>query len=114
MCIRDRWWSEDNKIDRYELITKNPGDTGQLFSSIDIPPAEYISMKGDVLWAVRGNAITNIVTAFETCLCYQTKRAIYIDPSLIEDSEIGFTIKTAIIQPTAVKMHPKSVFSFCR
>ncbi|MFQ2156063.1 hypothetical protein ACK33E_06445 [Aeromonas hydrophila] len=87
----ERWWKEDHKHKKINLITQHPGDNTQLFSSIDISPDEYISCKNDVLWSVRGNAITNIVTAFETYLYYQTKRAIYINPSLIEDSGIVFT-----------------------
>lgn len=87
----ERWWSEGDKSLGVNLITQYPGDNTKLFSSIDISPAEYISCKNDVLWSVRGNAITNIVTAFETYLYYQTKRAIYINPSLIEESGIEFT-----------------------
>jgi hypothetical protein len=87
----ERWWKEDHKHKKINLITEHPGDDTKLFSSIDISPDQYISCKDEVLWSVRGNAITNIVTAFETYLYYQTKRAIYINPSLIEDSGIEFT-----------------------
>lgn len=86
-----RWWKEENRVAEYEYITKYPGDNTQLFSSIDIPPAEYVSAKDDVLWSIRGNAITNIVTAFETYLYYQLKRAIYLKPDLIEESGIQFS-----------------------
>lgn len=86
-----RWWKEGNKVAEYEYITKYPGDSTQVFNSIDIPPTEYVSAKDDVLWSVRGNAITNIVTAFETYLYYQIKRAIYLKPDLIEGSGIQFT-----------------------
>lgn len=87
----ERWWNEENRKSEHDLITQYPGDKNQLFSSIDISPEDYISTKEDVLWSVRGNSITNIVTAFETYLYYQTKRAIYIDPSLIDGSGVEFT-----------------------
>jgi len=87
----ERWWNEGGKKDEINLLTEYPGDNNQLFGSIDISPEEYIGNKSSVLWSIRGNAITNIVTAFETYLYYQTKRAIYIDPSLIENSGVGFT-----------------------
>ena len=86
-----RWWQEGNKVSKYEYITKYPGDDTQVFNSIDISPEEYLSEKDDVLWSVRGNAITNIVTAFETYLYYQLKRVIYLKPDLIEESGIEFT-----------------------
>lgn len=86
-----RWWEVDDKYKEMNLITQYPGDNITLFSSIDISPTEYLQCKDDVLWSVRGNALTNIVTAFETYLYYQTKRAIYINPSLIEESGIEFT-----------------------
>ncbi|KGA42784.1 hypothetical protein H0255_13140 [Pectobacterium versatile] len=86
-----RWWEVEDKYKEMNLITQYPGDNITLFSSIDISPTEYLQCKDDVLWSVRGNALTNIVTAFETYLYYQTKRAIYINPSLIEESGIEFT-----------------------
>ncbi|ELA7158611.1 TPA: hypothetical protein NJ564_004449 [Vibrio parahaemolyticus] len=86
-----RWWEENNRVNSYSLTTKYPGDDTTLFSSIDIPPTEYLSQQEDILWSVRGNTITNIVTAFETYLYYQTKRAIYIAPDLLENSTIEFT-----------------------
>lgn len=86
-----RWWEEHDKYKEINLITQYPGDNTTLFSSIDISPTEYLQCKDDVLWSVRGNTLTNIVTAFETYLYYQTKRAIYINPSLIEESGIEFT-----------------------
>ncbi|WP_155519909.1 MULTISPECIES: hypothetical protein [Pantoea] len=86
-----RWWEENDKYKYFNLITQYPGDNTTLHSSIDISPSEYLQTKDDVLWSVRGNALTNIVTAFETYLYYQTKRAIYINPSLIEESGIEFT-----------------------
>ncbi|EOF7240463.1 hypothetical protein I6M88_20380 [Citrobacter sedlakii] len=86
-----RWWEEHEKYKDVNLITQYPGDNTTLFSSIDISPVEYLQCKDDVLWSVRGNTLTNIVTAFETFLYYQTKRAIYINPSLIEESGIEFT-----------------------
>jgi len=86
-----RWWEEDDKYKGIDFITQYPGDSATLFSSIDVSPSQYLNYKDDVLWSVRGNALTNIVTAFETYLYYQTKRAIYINPALIEVSAIAFT-----------------------
>jgi hypothetical protein len=87
----DRWWREDDRHSKHKLVTKYPGDDNQLFGSIDVSPDDYLRAKEDVLWSVRGNAITNIVTAFETYLYYQLKRAIYIKPEIIEKSGIEFT-----------------------
>lgn len=87
----ERWWNEGGKKDSINLITQYTGDNNQVFGSIDISPQKYIDSTNDVLWSVRGNAITNIVTAFETYLYYQTKRAIYIKPSLIKSSGVEFT-----------------------
>ena len=72
-----RWWKEGNKANQFSHITDYPGDRTKLFSSIDISPSEYISAKDDILWYVRGNAITNIVTAFETYL-YTKQNVQYI------------------------------------
>lgn len=84
----ERWWNEESRKEEFAYTTKYPGDDNQLYRSIDIPPQDYISQKDDRLWSVRGNTITNIVTAFETYLYYQTKRAIYIKPSLLAGSGI--------------------------
>lgn len=88
----ERWWKDKLKNNTtYEYITRYPGDDNNLFGNIDLPPTEYIDLKDDVIWSVRGNTITNIVTAFETYLYYQTKRAIYLKPEIIESSDITFT-----------------------
>lgn len=87
----ERWWKEGKKYEEFDLITKYPNDNKQPFSNIDLTPSRYLSSKDNVLWSVRGNTITNIVTAFETYLYYQTKRAIYLKPSLIAQSSIELT-----------------------
>ncbi len=87
----ERWWNEDGRLDANQYITSLDGDNVPPFSGIDIEPRKYLSAKPDVLWSVRGNAITNIVTAFETYLYYLLKRAIFLKPSLIEDSGVEFS-----------------------
>ena len=87
----NRWWNENDRLNNNSLTTSYPNDDKQPFTSIMISPSNYLGMKEEVLWSVRCNTITNIVTAFETYLYYQTKRAIYIDPTIIDRSGIEFT-----------------------
>ncbi|MES0871286.1 hypothetical protein [Pseudovibrio sp. SCP19] len=88
----ERWWRDveaEGKSINY--ISEYPGDDSTPFSSISISPSDYIAAKDDVLWSLRGNAITNIVTAFETYLYGGTKRAIFLNPAIMENSGIEFS-----------------------
>lgn len=86
-----RWWAEENRDGQYPYLSHFPGDKkNHIFSSIDIAPSEFVDLRDQVLWGIRCNAVTNIVTAFETFLYYQLKRAIYLKPELIEKSGVEF------------------------
>ncbi|MEI6564543.1 MAG: hypothetical protein WCO42_09600 [bacterium] len=82
-----RWWKEQLKTANYGLTTDFPGDSGRPFSSIAVSPTTFIGARREQSEAaVRGNAIINIHTAFETYLSDTTQRAVFLKPMLIKDS----------------------------
>ena len=87
----ERWWNENDRKNRYARITDYDGDTSQIFSSIDISPSDYLETSKSVLWSIRGNTIINIVTEFESYLYAQLKRSLYLQPSLLEKSDINLS-----------------------
>jgi hypothetical protein len=88
-----RWWNSIPVEEKPETICKYPGDMTVPFKHIDITPENYINMQNDVLASIRGNKIINIVTAFETYLYDVLKRAIFIKPDIIKNSEMEFNAK---------------------
>lgn len=88
-----RWWNGIPAEERPGKICEYPGDMTVPFKCIDISLEEYLNMKNDVLDAIRGNKIINIVTTFETYLYDALKRAIFIRPDIIKNSEMEFKAK---------------------
>ncbi|MEM7119017.1 MAG: hypothetical protein AAF614_41750, partial [Chloroflexota bacterium] len=87
----ERWWNSIPSGQIPRIIGDYPSDAGRPFSGINLRPSRYLGLKTSSAELIRGNAIVNICTAFETFLLYGFQRAIVTNPSIIEDSGMQFT-----------------------
>jgi len=96
----ERWLSslpsQPHRLDLY------PGDQGYPFCSISIPPSEFVDEKPMVKSFVHENALVNFVTTFECYLFDLMERLIYVDPNLINDSDIPITAKEIVTIPPSL------------
>lgn len=88
-----RWWDNIPVADQPQRISLYPGDNINPFNSIDLPPDIYLANQAHTLKLTRENSILNFITAFEVYLYNIVKRIIFIDPSIINDSEMPFEAK---------------------
>lgn len=85
-----RWWENIKEEDLPERITEYPGDKKNPFNSIDLAPAEYLeNIRHTEVYTIE-NSIVNFITSFEVYLFQLTNRIIYLNPELIESSEMPF------------------------
>ena len=89
-----RWWDHLKAEGKdYKRLTDYPGDNGRPYSSISIPVEEFLGPRLDeALDGVRGNAIVNCHTAFETYMVDILKRSVFLVPRLVEDSGVALTV----------------------
>lgn len=88
-----RWWDNIPVENRPQRISLYPGDNVNPFNSIDLPPDVYLSNQTHALKLTRENSILNFITAFEVYLYNIVKRIIFVDPTIIQDSEMPFEAK---------------------
>jgi len=74
-------------------LSKYPGDNVKPFTYIDISPQEYKNNQPQVESRIRENALVSFVTAFECYLLELLQRVLYIDPSLLGDSDMQIAAK---------------------
>lgn len=85
----ERWLNTNNPT----RLTTFPGDRRYPFKAIDIAPADFIAEQNDISSHIRENALVSFVTAFECYLAELLERLIYIEPSLVSDSDLQITAK---------------------
>jgi hypothetical protein len=93
LIYASRWWNNIPSTEWPARISLYPGDTKNPFNSIDLPPQTYLDNQAHVISLTRENAILNFITAFEVYLYNIVKRIIFLDPSVINDSEMPFEAK---------------------
>jgi len=74
-------------------LTAHPGDNRYPFKAIDISTPEFLNEQMQVSSHIRENALVSFVTAFECYLAELLERLIYLDPSLIADSDLQIPAK---------------------
>lgn len=74
-------------------LTAHPGDNRYPFKAIDISTSEFLGEQSQVLSHIRENALVSFVTAFECYLAELLERLIYLDPSLVADSDLQISAK---------------------
>ncbi len=85
----ERWLEAANPA----RLTLHPGDDKYPFRAIDITPKEFISEQTTVSSHLRENTLISFVTAFECYLSELLERLVYVDPSLLDDSELQISAK---------------------
>jgi len=74
-------------------LTAYPGDSKYPFKAIDISPTNFITEQTLVSSHIRENALVSFVTAFECYLSELLERLIYLEPSLVMDSDLQISAK---------------------
>lgn len=78
-----------------------PGDDKYPFRAIDITPAAYMAEQDAVRSHIRENALVSFITTFECYLSEILERLIYLEPSLVGDSDLQIAAKElAEVVPT--------------
>jgi hypothetical protein len=85
----ERWLVANNPA----RLTLYPGDSKYPFKAIDISPGEFLAEQADVASHLRENTLVSFVTTFECYLSELLERVLYLDPSLLSDSDMPFTAK---------------------
>lgn len=86
----DRWWMTFNEPDKLKRLSEFPGDKKNPFNSVDIPVKEYLDYNRHIPVISRENSIVSFVTTFEVYLLDITKRIIFLNPEIVNDSEMPF------------------------
>jgi len=103
-----RWWETIGAEHYPGRITQYLGDNVQPFTSIDIPPADYLANESVVVEMNRENSLVGFITTFEVYLNDIMRRMIYLDSSLVNTSEMPFEAKQIAV--AMEKTHFKSWF----
>lgn len=85
----ERWLTANNPA----RLTLFPGDNKYPFRAIDISPSEFLAEQMDVASHLRENTLVSFVTTFECYLSELLERVLYLDPSLLSDSDMPITAK---------------------
>ncbi|MCK9382009.1 MAG: hypothetical protein M0P95_13230 [Sulfuritalea sp.] len=85
----ERWLIEEKPV----RLTLHPGDDRYPFRAIDISPAEFVSEQADISSHLRENTLVSFVTTFECYLSELLERLIYLEPSLLNDSDLQIPAK---------------------
>jgi hypothetical protein len=74
-------------------LAAHPGDKKYPFNAIDISPADFVAEQVLVASHIRENALVSFVTTFECYLSELIERLIYLEPSLVMDSDLQISAK---------------------
>lgn len=85
----ERWLATNNP----SRLTLHPGDNRYPFKAIDISPGEFLAEQIAVASHLRENTLVSFVTTFECYLSELLERVLYLDPSLLSDSDMPVTAK---------------------
>lgn len=97
----ERWLSANQPL----TLTLHPGDNRYPFRAIDISPEAFISEQIAVGSHLRENTLVNFVTTFECYLSELLERMLYLDPSLLFDSDMPIFAKelASVVQYSDVR-----------
>lgn len=89
----DRWWSNVGAENWPERLSEYPNDKKNPFNSIDIPVSDYLECNQNMENITIENSIVSFITTLEVYLFDITKRIIYLNPEIIDDSSMPFEAK---------------------
>lgn len=93
LIYAERWWQTVSEDTWPTVITKYPGDNHTPFSSIVLSPKKYIENIPVTIQLTRESAIVGFITAFEVYMLDLVRRLIYLDPMVIDESQMPFEAK---------------------
>lgn len=85
----ERWLTKEAPA----TLTAHPGDKKYPFNAIDISPSDFIGEQMLVASHIRENALVSFVTTFECYLSELLERLIYLEPSLVMDSDLQISAR---------------------
>ena len=89
----ERWWSNIKIEDWPVRLSEYANDKVNPFNSIDIPVNEYLRYNNQIKNVTVENSIVSFITSFEVYLLDVTRRIIFLNPEIIDDSSMPFEAK---------------------
>ncbi|GAB3444379.1 hypothetical protein NX773_15785 [Massilia solisilvae] len=82
----ERWLQSHGAL----RLASSPGDNRYPFRAINITPDEFVSEQNAVRSHLLENTLVSFVTTFECFLAELLERVLYLNPSLLADSDVPF------------------------
>lgn len=97
----ERWLTDNNPV----RLTLHPGDDRYPFCAIDIAPTKFVAEQVEVASHLRENTLVSFVTTFECYLSELLERVLFLDPSLLSDSDMPIAAKElcAVVQDSDMR-----------
>lgn len=83
-------WLEGRNLDK---LSDYMGDNRYPFLAVNKKSENFIDTSDEVIWRIRENFLVSIVTVFEGYLFDVCERVLYLDPSILLDSDIKIDVK---------------------